>query len=299
MPFLFRRFTKLQIAVVSLLTLAGISAFAFGVRAWRSPVAENATSPAPQVIQAAVTGDIPLERAYVKRVRLWPQLQETLQVLGDRLEKPGKERTIVIGTLVRSVNATTEFPVRLIYEMPNKFRLDEQKAGKTEVTVYDGKDAKKADGDLKKDEEEALETLLFDSLEQFLIGRQLGSNLRYLGSGFRTDDGRAANYTGPLYDVYRTVETISLKKDISRQQIKTYFINPKTKLLERITYSPADSGGSRRVEVRLSGWRSVNGQQFPTEIVRLDDGKSALKLTLNTVTVAAKADDGIFTIPTK
>ena len=58
-----------------------------------------------------------------------------------------------------------------------------------------------------------------------------GNATRFLGSHFRLDDGRDTAYNGPFYDVFQIGESLALKKESSRKQLKDYYFNSKTKLV--------------------------------------------------------------------
>ena len=56
---------------------------------------------------------------------------------------------------------------------------------------------------LSGDDQETIETLVFDSADNFFLGQMQGVATRMLGSRFRLDDGTTANYAGPFYDIYQ------------------------------------------------------------------------------------------------
>ena len=67
-------------------------------------------------------------------------LSRAVEIMGDRLLGPGKERIEWIGTL--NPMDSGEVAVRIIWEFPRKVRIEKQlgpEAGRNvEVTVYDG-----------------------------------------------------------------------------------------------------------------------------------------------------------------
>src|SRR5262245_4543162 len=73
---------------------------------------------------------------YIAPSRLWSPLRGVLSALGDRLEKPGKERLTIIGSLTRR-NAASSAPFRLITELPNRMRLEEGAGPQQRVIGYD------------------------------------------------------------------------------------------------------------------------------------------------------------------
>lgn len=232
---------------------------------------------------------------YVRRGRLRPQLQAALGALGDRLEKPGKERLTLTGTIIKS-GRQQAIPVLLVWEFPGRLRLEEQVDGQRNVTVYNGNSARRNGNALSRREEDLIETLTYDSVEHFLISQLDGAAIRFLGSRFRLDDGTATNYEGPFYDLYETSELIKVGREI-RRQTKVYYFNSNTNLLERVKYQVRRDGLATLVEVRLNNWREVQGQKLPGEIVRLENDTPVLRFTITSTGIGSRAADGIFGNP--
>ena len=78
-------------------------------------------------------------------------------------------------------------------------------------------------------------------------GRQSNT---FLGSRFRLDDGSPADYNGPYYDVYKVSEQTDYRVG-SAEQLKLYYFNSETLLLERVIYEIDRNGATVKVEERL------------------------------------------------
>ncbi|MEN3325937.1 MAG: hypothetical protein V7638_744 [Acidobacteriota bacterium] len=78
--------------------------------------------------------------AYVRRGNLSPKLIWHLSALGDRLEKPGRERLSVRGALSRADSPAEE--VTAVWEFPDRLRLTRQKGNQTRVIAFDGEQVK-------------------------------------------------------------------------------------------------------------------------------------------------------------
>jgi hypothetical protein len=232
--------------------------------------------------------------SYVRRARLWPQLRETLNALGDRLEKSGKERLILVGTLRRQNNSQA-IPFRLFLELPRHLRLEEQGA-RPRVSGFDGGEGWALGAALSDEDQEIIETLVFDSADQFFLAQEQGFATRALGRRFRLDDGGAPNYTGPYYDIYQLQDHVSIVKE-ERTQSKLFYFNSDTLLLERVRYQIERDGAPVNVEVRFGGWQKVNGQQIAGSITRLENDTQTLTITINVVTFSPRAADGAFNKP--
>lgn len=227
----------------------------------------------------------------VSRARLWPQLRPALSSLGDRLERPGKERLVVTGTLARGDEPAAPFV--LTREFPDRLRLEETGARGRRVYVFNA-DHPAGGGVREREELDVVETLLFDTAEQFFAAQMRGAATRQVGQRVRLDDGSTPNYSGPYCAVYQVTEEARGGSPHSPRS-KFYYFNADTMLLERVMYQSAGEGDARRqVEVRLSDWRTSEGQATPRRVVRVVDGTPVLTLTIEAARVAAKADDGSF-----
>jgi len=222
--------------------------------------------------------------AYVRRGLLSPRLALNLSALGNRLEQPGKERLMLMGTLrsgadAREVAATLEFPDRLRLSFGGP---------QNRVLTFDGQQTKT----VATDDLDLIETLAYDSAEHFFAAQMQGNAMRFLGSRFRTDDGSNPDYNGPYFDVYKIAEQI--KASGEERAAKLYYFNSDTLLLERVTYTVNRDGVETSVETRLSDWRATDGQQVPRRIERFENGRPVFVLTISSAALAHRADDGMF-----
>lgn len=227
-------------------------------------------------------------QGYVRAAQLWPQLRWHLKVLGDRIEKPGKERITITGTIKRAGDAQA-LPMAVTLEFPDRLRLTVQDGLQQRIVTFDGQNAAAVGGTLTSRERDFIETLVYDTAEHFFAGQTRGTATRFLGDHFRLDDGTTPNYAGPYYEVYQTTE--QLKHTVpAREQTKLYCFNSQSLLLERVRYQSQASA----VEIQVSGWQQVQGQQVPRRIVRLEGGQPVLVLTVSSVVIGQKIDDQIF-----
>jgi len=266
-------------------SVVAITAVTFTARAWR----DKKDSASKQDIGAAHQVFSPNAISYVRRALLWPQLRYASEILGDRLEKPGKERLILIGALRRASKKNETRPARLILEFPDRLRLEEQDG----VTVYNNGDFTCSNGVPKKNEQDEVESLLFDFVDHFFAAQMQGAATRFLGSRFRLDDGANPHYMGPFYELYQVADRIAVKQEI-REQPKLYFFNSDSLLLERVRYQIEGDGEPIKVEVIISGWRKVDGQQIPGTIIRTEGGAPVLSLSITSAAVGGKQNDGFF-----
>ena len=227
--------------------------------------------------------------AYVRRGQLAPRLAQNLSALGNRLEKPGKERLTLSGTLRTASAETRDFAATL--ELPDRLRLVVVGPQRRTIT-FDGQQGNATPTALTADELDLIETLAYDSAEHFFAAQVQGNATRFLGARFRTDDGSPADYNGPYFDIYKIADQI--KASGEERAAKLYYFNSDTLLLERVTYVANRGGSEMSVETKLSDWRTVDGQQVARRIERLENGQSMFALTIRSVGLGQRAEDGIF-----
>lgn len=229
--------------------------------------------------------------AYVRRSNLSPRLVWHLNALGDRLEKPGRERLSVTGTLSRATASQTE-EVAAIWEFPERLRLTVQKNNQTRVITFD-REAKAVGDPPDAAERDLVETLVYGTTEHFFATQMQGQATRFLGSRFRLDDGSSTGYNGPYYDVYKVAYQIRTG-DESRERLKLYYFNSETLLLERVSYEIHRNGAAVKVEERISGWTKEQGQQVARRIERFENGSSVFVFIVRTAALSARVNDGVF-----
>jgi hypothetical protein len=275
-----------------LLFLAGITSTALaliisdGGTATKTP-AEVAAAPPVQIVDGQ-TEPLKLES-------LWPQLRANARALGDRLEKVGKERLTLAGTLARG-NSSQSNQFLIAWEYPGRLRLEELKDGRSRALVFDGSKAASFDGTLTTDDEALLETILYDTPEHLFVSQMRGAATRHLGSRFRlTDDQKNGAAT---YDIYEVTEPVTVGGQ-TRRQTRQYLFNSDTHLLERVRYEVARSDSVTKIEVLYTDWRKVGGQMIPGRIQRTEDGTPVHTLTLSvgSARISPRAEDGLFQTP--
>lgn len=229
---------------------------------------------------------------YVRAGRLWPQLRWHLKTLGDRIEKPGKERITITGTIKRAGDSQA-LPMAVTLEFPDRLRLTVQDGLQQRVVTFNGQAANSVGNALTAREREFIETLVYDTAEHFFVGQTQGTAMRCLGQRFRTDDGTTPNYSGPYYNLYEVSDQIKTAPD-ARQQVKTFYFNSDTLLLEKVRYQIMRNGTAVEVETRISNWQQAQGQQLPRRIVRIENGQPVLALTITALAISSRVDDGSF-----
>lgn len=290
-----RRFAKFAIiglvafGVMSLTYAASTSGRLFRIKVEKpAPSATRKVGPSNQSQSQAVPR---AKLDYVHPATLQPRLREALGVMGRRLQDGGKERLMLNGTL-RVGGQGSPVPVRVTRELGDKIYFERRGDARSSLSFNGQRTAKTGDVSGISDES-LLETLINDSTEHFFAGQAQGLPTRFLGFRFRLDDGTDENYTGPFYDVYQVEDQVRVGGEL-RQQVKLYHFNSDTRLLERVRYQITRGGVPVDVEVVLSDWQMVQGEKVPMQITRVEAGTTAFTLRVESLSIAPRADDGLF-----
>ena len=227
------------------------------------------------------------DRGYVHRGRLSPRLVLNLNALGDRLERPGKERLTITAELRSTDSQARE--IAATFEFPDKLRLGIKDGPQNRVITFDKQEIK---GKAAADELDLIESLSYDSAEHFFETQMQGNAIRFLGSRFRTDDGSNLDYNGPYFDIYKITDRIDTSGE--ERAAKLYYFNSDTLLLARVIYVINRNGSELNIETKLSDWRDEVGQKVARRIERIENGKSVFVLDIRSAQFGKRADDGVF-----
>lgn len=241
-------------------------------------------TPSSQGDQARAASSGERRAEYVHPGGLLPTLRGALRAMGDRLERPGKERVRLTGTLTLGGEVTA---FTLVSEFPGKLRLERAGKGGSggRVIVFDERGAASAAADGR--DADLIETLAFDTPEHFFEGQARGVGTRLLGTRFRADGD------SPLFhDIYQVSES-SAAGGTARRSPKTYYFNSDTLLLERVKYEDERGGATVTVEVEFE-WQQIEGQRVPRRVARTEDGRPVLTMDVDAAGVGGRTDDATF-----
>ena len=229
----------------------------------------------------------PFNAQYVSFSFLPAPAQQYLLTVGNRVQRAGNERTTLTGTFTNSTGNTTN--AQLVWQVPGQisFSLTGHTGPalgfSTAGGLMNATTMTSANADI-------LESLFDDTVESFLYGFMRGDGHRLIGLSYRGDNGSTPNYTGPWYDVYvRSAGALSQPGAPFRS--KFYFFNSQTKLLAKVTYQLP---GPLEVETDISGWTTTNGQSFPGQIVRKENGNVVFTFNVAQATAGPAPNDGLF-----
>lgn len=215
-------------------------------------------------------------------------VRQIVNALGDRVQKPGKERVIMTGSLNRTGVVST---VQIILELPGLLRIDEQ-GGKGKSIVFDLGSLKGASA-VDDDDEGLAESIENDTAEVFLGKLGPGASVRRLGDRFKV---KGETGFGSEVDIYEVVSSVGVKRD-KQTVTKRYMFDSNSGLLRRVVYLANQSGKSVAVQTVLSSYSNTGGYMLPGKIARVVNGSEVFAFTRSGAAVQAAAKDNAFAAP--
>ena len=123
-------------------------------------------------------------------------------MIGDRIQKPGKERIVLSGTYSTPSGSGN---AQLTWQAPGDVRFDRSdQSGKPLIATPAGLLSSAA---VSPADSNILESLLDDNLEAFVYGFANGVSHRYLGGNSRAGDGPDPTKRYEIYETYGPVHT--------------------------------------------------------------------------------------------
>jgi hypothetical protein len=213
----------------------------------------------------------------------------SLQQTGNRMTSADKAQIIVAGTVTDSNGSRS---AQIVVQSPGYLAYRE---GARSIT-FDGTSVQSKAGQLSSDDQRVFESLLADFPDMIFLQIATGGSLRRIGSHFRTDDGKAKGYTGPYWTVFAfsPKNRPGLTRGKGLQQEIFIAIDEQTGLIADVRMVVTSQGSQEVNQTQFSNWAQQNGQWFPGNIVRLENGNQVLSFqTLSAVTGPA-ADPATF-----
>jgi hypothetical protein len=241
----------------------------------------------------AVWGQSPTVAALSNSIYLKPGVTghstELLAVYGTRLQRPGNERLTLTGTFSSS---TGNGSATVTAQIPGQVSVQISGPG-AKTLQFDGTTALSNGASATGTDLDWLESFQSDTIETFFYSAGKTATFRFLGSHFRTDNGKTASYTGPYYDIFELVQPVAVKGSATPQQ-KFYYFDSSTRQFVKTRYRIVRGGQTVEVQTLYSNWTKSNGQSMPGQIQRLENGVVVFTMAVSNGQFSAGAQDGIF-----
>jgi len=182
------------------------------------------------------------------------------EALGDRVLKPGKEKTTITSELITDHGERRQ--LRVILQLPMEVRIEDLKGKRT--SEFDGT---ASSGVTSRAEEQLLEIFSSDSAEGMMASIREGAALQLLGRFVKS----TPDSSGRLYDIYEWSGPIKSKPQ-SPYRLKRYLFDSATRLLAYTEYSDDSFSPPLSVRTVFSDWRKIDGSSYPGRVDRIENG---------------------------
>jgi hypothetical protein len=226
--------------------------------------------------------------SYLTPTALPPNAQIYLRAIGNRLQSPGNERMTLTGTTTDPHGTGAAV---LVWQLPGSVSLTRAASPNAAIVFLPTSGAVNASA-LAQADQDVLEDLSSGTHEAFLYSFTQKLGHRLLGTRFRTDDGKTPNYTGPYYDIYENFGAVPAANSAVRQ--KWFYFDSATGLLMKVRYLVNRGGADLTVETQYSGWTTQNGQPYPAQIVRTENGAAVFTFKTGLAAFGPALNDAVF-----
>lgn len=223
-------------------------------------------------------------KTYIQPTSLPSVLQPVAKALGERVSKPGQERSTFVGTMEAG---GVKSAITVIRELPDKIRIE--RGGKPGAGVYNSEKTFAA-ATLDELDQDLLEMLTFDTSEKFLLTVATEAMPRLIGHRFAVPGVTGFGALVDLYELHGAVPTRG--KDLARA--KQFMFDSETGLLRRVAYTILKNGATVRVETEYGNYRAVNGNPMPQSVKRREGNTITIDVTFTTTLLQQQAADSVF-----
>jgi hypothetical protein len=213
-------------------------------------------------------------------------VHSAIAALGERVHRPGKEKITLVG---RYVDSSGNRPAQITYQAPGLVRLEGFKSGAGSI-AFDGE---RSHGSTAAVDDAFLETFIMDTAEGMLAATKRGAGLRLLGRQFQPNPKKFPNYAGPSYDIYELAAPVRSRQD-QLVRLKRFYFDSNTGWLLRTRYHDRTTSRPVIVEVRFSGWRTIDGSAYPGRIDRFENGQPIFSLVVANISAGPRVEPAQF-----
>ena len=202
-----------------------------------------------------------------------------LKKMGGRLSGVDNALVTIAGTYSEAGETQQ---VQVSVQAPGYLRFEETGKANPRILTFDGSQFQVKNGKGGQNDMRVQESLMAYMPDTLLLQIAEGGGLRRIGSNFRTDNGKTPNYTGPYWTLYEftPADRPGLAKGQALQQGIFIAIDQRSALISEVRVVSKAPGAPQSVtQTKFNNWLQQNGQWYPGEIVRLENGSQVAKLT--------------------
>lgn len=219
-----------------------------------------------------------------RKLAMQPEANRFRRRLGQRFLRPGREISVLSGTLSVGVK---NYLVRIMRRQDDDDeRLTISLNGGESAFTWTGRDGVRTnESTLAEDWRIVIERLALDSADQFILAQLRGASYQTVAQQARpAEAGGVSEYKGPIWDVVRIGEPPQPGHNLPLSRWRLYHINAGTGLIDKIV---SEEKG-QTITAEISGWANQNGETLPSRIIWKQDGQVVMGLSLNNITHGPK-----------
>jgi len=277
-PSVLSRRHSAKFALALLVAVGAISLVTFTARAWRN---KNGSA-ARQDVAAAQLNSV--RGRWQNRLALQPEANKLRRRLGQRFLAPGREVSLLIGTVTLGADRQT---VRIVRSQDDDDeRLTIALGGGPPSLTWSGVDgAKSSDNSAIGSLRELIERLALDSPDQFVLAQLRGASYQIIASDVGpAEAGGSDNYTGPRWDLVRVAEPSRLTQNRPQSLWRLYYINSSTGLIDKVVSQEQ----GKTITAEFSAWTDMDGEIVPTHITWKLDNQAVMDLVITSIAINPK-----------
>ncbi len=262
-----------KFALASLMAVVAITLVVFTARAWWAETNLAAKQ------DGATAQPTPARGRLRTRLSLQPEADKLRRRLGQRFLAPGREVSVLLGSLTLGSERST---VRIVRSQDDdEERLTIALNGGQPALSWSSTDGARSGGNPAAGSlRELVERIALDSPDQFVLAQGRGASYYTVAHMVRPPEaGDSLDYKGPVWDVVRIGEPTSITQNKPQSLWRLYYINSATGLIDKIL--SREQGETITTEV--SGWVNQGGEQVPTRLTWFRNRQMVMELTVNNV----------------
>jgi hypothetical protein len=208
-----------------------------------------------------------------------PEADKLRRILGQRFLAPGREMTLLTGTLTVGTNVSQITITRTQRDDGEQVQISVG-AVSPSMTWSPG-EGPRVDGRAATDSARAvIERLALDSPDEFVLAQLRGASYYTVARNVLPKSaGGSDDYAGPIWDVVRVGEPDSAGANSTLSKARSFHINTSTGLIDRC-FSQEQG---ETIVAEISGWVDRLGEKAPTHITWNKNGQVVMELSLNSV----------------
>jgi hypothetical protein len=220
-----------------------------------------------------------------------PALFTALQKIGGRMMSADKSQVVLAGT---TTDGKGSRPAQIIVQSPGYLSYRE---GQGRAVTFNGAQFQTRSGPPTSDDHRVLESLLAHLPDSVCLQIAAGGSLRRIGGHFRTDDGKAKNYSGPYWTVFTFAPSHrqGLIHGQALQQEIFIAVDEQTGFISEVRTVVTTAPRQQTVtQTQFGSWIQQGDQWFPGTIVRLENGLPVLSFQTQQAIVGPSVAAAVF-----